>query len=136
MILIELLFHTSSNIWIDLNLAYECSSFVRKLFTRRNLFEILLNQPKIRLYLPFSDLFGTRRMSVWFQINRKMVNKIWFQVDLIRFRKDFSVYIRNVNTNEQFLSYIYMDCYSGITTTRTGPSYSTKLSPRINVKWI
>ena len=38
--------------------------------TQRNLFEILLNQPEIRLYLPFSD---------------------WFRVNLIRFRKDFSV---------------------------------------------
>ena len=33
----------------------------------------------------------TKRTSVWIQINRKMVNTIWFQVDLIRFRKYFSV---------------------------------------------
>ena len=38
-----------------------------------------------------SDWLGTKRTSVWFQINRKMVNTIWFRVDLIRFRKDFSV---------------------------------------------
>ena len=38
-----------------------------------------------------TDWFGTKQKSVWFQINRKMVNKIWFRVDLIRFRKDFSV---------------------------------------------
>ena len=43
------------------------------------------------LYLPFSDWFGTKRTSVWFQINRNMVNTIWFRVDSIRFRKDFSV---------------------------------------------
>ena len=61
------------------------------LYTRRNLFEILLNQREIKLQLPFSDWFGTKRTSVWFQINRKMVNTIWFQFDLIRFRKDFSV---------------------------------------------
>ena len=30
-------------------------------------------------------------MSVWYQINRKMVNNIWFRFDLIRFRKYFSV---------------------------------------------
>ena len=38
-------------------------------YTQRNLFEKILNQPKIRLYLPFSD---------------------WFHVDLIRIRKYFS----------------------------------------------
>ena len=30
-------------------------------------------------------------VSVWIQINRWMVNTIWFRVDSIRFRKDFSV---------------------------------------------
>ena len=53
--------------------------------------EILLNQTDIRLYLPFSDWFESKRTSVWIQMNRKMVNTIWFRVDLIRFRKDFSV---------------------------------------------
>ena len=43
------------------------------------------------MYLPLSDWFLTKRTSVWFQINRKMVNTIWFWVDLIRFRKVFSV---------------------------------------------
>ena len=46
--------------------------------------EIFLNQTEIRSYIPFSD------WSI-VQINQKMVNTIWFQVDLIRFRKDFSV---------------------------------------------
>ena len=59
--------------------------------TQRNLFEILLTQTEIRLHLPFSGWFGTKRTSVWFQSNRKMVNAIWFRFDLIRFRKDFSV---------------------------------------------
>ena len=100
----------------------------------RNLFEILLNQLEIRLYLPFSDWLGTKRTSVcsrcwdvlesstarlkkksiyiiilkkksfwpfsdwfgtkrtfvWIQINRKIVNRIWFRVDLIRYLKDIS----------------------------------------------
>ena len=56
-------------------------------------FEILLNQPDIRLYSPFSNWSEIKRTSVWFQMNRKMVNKIWFLVDSIRFRKDFSVCI-------------------------------------------
>ena len=60
-------------------------------YTQINLFVILLNQPKIRLYLLFSDRFEAKRSSVWFQINREMVNTIWFQVDLIRFRKKLSV---------------------------------------------
>ena len=59
--------------------------------TQRNIFEILLNQLEIRLYLSFSDWFGTKRTSVWFQINWKKVNTIWFRFDLIRFWKDFSV---------------------------------------------
>ena len=59
--------------------------------TQRYLFEILLNQTEIRLYLPFSDWFWTKRTSVWFQINRKIVSTIWFRFDLIRFGKDFSV---------------------------------------------
>ena len=61
------------------------------LYTQRNFSGVLLNQPEIMLYLPFSDWFGSKRTSVWIQINRKMVNTIWFQVDLIRFRKLFSV---------------------------------------------
>ena len=58
---------------------------------KRNLFKILLNQTEIRLYLPFSEWFGTKRTAVWFQLNRKMVNTIWFQFDLIRFRKNVSL---------------------------------------------
>ena len=53
--------------------------------------EISLNQPQIRLYLPLSDWFGSKRKSVWILISWKIVNTIWFRVDLIRFRKDFSV---------------------------------------------
>ena len=61
--------------------------------TQRNIFEILLNETEIRLYLPFSDRFVTKRTSVWIQINHKMINTIWFRVDSIRFRKYFSVCI-------------------------------------------
>ena len=61
------------------------------MYSQRNLIEILLNKSEIRLYFPFSDWFGSKRTSVWFQINRRMVNTIWFQFDLIRFRKYFSV---------------------------------------------
>ena len=73
------------------------------LFTQRNLFEILLNQPEIRLYLPLSNWFSTKRTSVWFQINRKMVNIIWFRFDLTRFRKDFSAYNSTV---QDFVAYV------------------------------
>ena len=55
--------------------------------TERNLFEILIIQTDIRLYLPFSDWFGTKRTSFWFQINRKMVNTVWFRFDLVEFEK-------------------------------------------------
>jgi len=66
----------------------------REDYTKRNVFEILLNQPWIRLYLPFSDWFRSKRTSVWIKINRKMVNTIWFRVDLIRFRKYLSACTR------------------------------------------
>ena len=52
--------------------------------------EILSNQTEIRLYLSLSDCIWTKRSSVLFQINRKMVNIIWFRFDLIIFRKAFS----------------------------------------------
>ena len=63
----------------------------KDMYTQRSLFGILLNKPEIRLYLPFFDWIGTQRRFVWYQINRKIVNTIWFWIDLIRFRKDFSV---------------------------------------------
>ena len=43
--------------------------------------EILLNQTEIRMHLLFSDRFRTKRTSVWFQVNRKMVNTIWFDIN-------------------------------------------------------
>ena len=61
---------------------------------QRNLFEILLYQTEFRLYFLFSDWFGTNRTFVWFQINLKMVNTIWFLFDSIRFRKYCSVRMR------------------------------------------
>ena len=50
--------------------------------TQRNLFEILLNQTEIGLYLPFSDWFGTKRTSFWFQIHpengKYNLISVWF----------------------------------------------------------
>ena len=43
----------------------------------RNIFEILLNQIEIRLYLTCFVWYGTKRTSVWIQINRKMVISFW-----------------------------------------------------------
>ena len=48
-----------------------------------------IKKTEIRLYLPFYDWFEIKRMSVWIQINRKMVNTICFRVALIILRKDF-----------------------------------------------
>ena len=76
---------------VTYNRRWICACLTHASCTQRNLFEILLNQTEIRLYLPFFDWFGTKRTSVWFQINWKMVNTIWFLFDLIRFRKYFSV---------------------------------------------
>jgi len=38
-------------------------------------------------------IWNSKRMSVWFRINRKMVNTIWFRFDLTRFGKVFAVCI-------------------------------------------
>ena len=67
--------------------------------TKINLFEILSNQTEIRLYLSFSDCFGTKRASVRFQITPKLVNTTWFQFDLIRLGKDFLVRVRQWRVN-------------------------------------
>ena len=71
------------------DLSYSCT----RDYTQRNIFEILLNQPEIRLYLPCSNWFVTKRTSVWFQINQKIVNIIWFQFDLTRFKRRLSVHM-------------------------------------------
>ena len=42
-------------------------------YTSRNLFQFLLNQTEIRLYLLFLDWFGTKRTSVWFQIHTLII---------------------------------------------------------------
>ena len=73
---------------------------------QRNLFWILLNQTKIRVYLPFSDRFRTKRTSVVFRINRKKVNTIWFRFDLTRFRKYFPRWMHQCRLSEQ--------CQSGL----------------------
>ena len=73
-------------------------------YTQRNLFGSLLNETEIRLYLPFSDWFGAKRTSVWFKSNRKTVNTIRFQFDLLRFRKDFSVCVK-----QNFRSHAFWD---------------------------
>ena len=52
-------------------------------------------------YLPLFDWFGTKQWSVWIRINRKMVNTIWFQVDLIRFRNDFTVCSLQIRHDEK-----------------------------------
>ena len=54
--------------------------------------EILLNQYRNKIVFTIFRLFwNSKRTSVWFQINRKMVNTNWFLLDSIRFRKKFSL---------------------------------------------
>ena len=64
------------------------------LHARREIFsESFWIKPKIRLYIPFSDWSWTKVDFVWFQINRKMVNTIWFWFDFIKL---FKVIINNL----------------------------------------
>ena len=66
--------------------------------TQRIFFWILLIQTEIRLCIciPFFVWFRTKLKSIWFCIDRCMVNTIWFRFDLIRFRKNFSVCATNL----------------------------------------
>ena len=57
--------------------------------TQRNLIKLNRNKIIFTIYLLIWNQTDTVRLL--FQINRKMVNTIWFPFDLIRFRKDFSV---------------------------------------------
>ena len=61
------------------------SHHTSRYFSQCNLFEILSNQPEIRLHLPFSGWFGSNRTSVWIQINRKIVYTICFRFDYFSF---------------------------------------------------
>ena len=58
-----------------------------------NLIGLLWNGLKSNCIYHFPNWFRTAngRCPFVFQINRKMVNTIWFQFDLIQFRKYFSV---------------------------------------------
>ena len=53
---------------------------------------ILFKSIGIRLYLSSFDWFGTKHNSVWFQINQKMVNKIWCRLILKKSEKEFSAW--------------------------------------------
>ena len=44
-------------------------------------------------------IWNQTEVRLLFQINRKMVNTIWFRVDLIRFRKNFSVCVEKPCAN-------------------------------------
>ena len=83
-------------------------------YTQRNIFEILLKQTEIRLYLSCTDWFGTAngRVRLLFQLNWKLVKTFWFKFDEIRFWKDFSVcrnnhHNLNSTRNE---SYFFLAC--------------------------
>ena len=52
---------------------------------------ILIIHTEIGFYLPFSDWFGTKRTSVWVQINLKMINTNRFRFELTRLKKILSV---------------------------------------------
>ena len=79
--------------------------------TDRIFFEILLNQPKIRLYLPFSGWFGPKLTSVWFQINRKMVNIIWFWLFWKKCTKT-SVHVWSIIWRRRLIVYSQCSLYS------------------------
>ena len=77
---------------------YRTSSLVvNELFLRCCLIKIRVKSYNDGIIHKKSKKIWTKRTFIWFQINRKMVNTIWFRVDLIIFRKYFSVCICTYN---------------------------------------
>ena len=65
-----------------------CTGASMFVYTQRNIFQILLNEPEIRLYFTIFRLICDNKRTVSVccsKINRCMVNTIWFLVDLMRF---------------------------------------------------
>ena len=60
------------------NLSSEKPPDTAKTVPTENKFLNLVKSIKIGLYLIFSDWFGTKRNTVWLQINWKIINKIRF----------------------------------------------------------
>ena len=79
----------------DSHLLFCTDSFSRNyiFYTRRNLFGISSNQTQIRLYLPFSDWFGTTTGHCPFAVPNHSKNGKYnlISVYLIRFRNNFFV---------------------------------------------
>ena len=84
--------------WPSLNVSY----------TQRNLFEILLNQTEIRLYLPFSDWFGTSNGLCLFAFPNQSEDS---KYNLI------SVWFNNIS--KIFLSVYTVKLHSNLTTNYT-----------------
>ena len=83
------------------------SALICNRYTQRNRLLILVRSPETRLYWLFSEFIWRHTESVWLQINRKMVNTIWFRFDLMRFGKYFFVCRENSGrgTGQLFPSY-------------------------------
>ena len=72
-------------------------------------FRNIIKSTRNRIVLTIYVWFRSKRTSVWIHIIRKMVNTIWFRVDLIIFRKDFSVK-RESEKITLFFSFEYCWC--------------------------
>ena len=86
----------------QINYKFESSSVVKNSLVFSNNFNLIIQQrnrlliifklTEIRLYLTFSNWFGTRRNSFWLWINQKMVNLIRFQ--LIYWKEIWKYFLR------------------------------------------
>ena len=63
---------------------------VRRYIVPEKSFRNLIKPTQNQIVLSFSDWFGSKLTSIWFQINLKMVNTIWFRFELTGFQKYFS----------------------------------------------
>ena len=85
-----------------------------------NFFEILLNLIEIRLYISFSDWFQIKQMSVWFQINWKMVNTIWFRGRISTNQKARFVLVRKSQRVRQWV-FVCLFVYTTLLSDHRGP---------------
>ena len=80
--------HANMCYYHDKNNCFEMAVFVHTEKSFRNLIKSTRNQIVFTMH---RLIWNSKRTSVWFQLNRKMVNTIWFRFDLIIFRKNFKI---------------------------------------------
>ena len=95
------------------------SFFEEQKCTQRKRPRIHVKSIGIQLYLPFSDWFGLKQNSVWFQIYWKMILLIYWMIDLTRIEKIFL--FGNIENSEKLNSWFSSENQAGYGVTNNVP---------------